>query len=226
MSTTVTFSSDGSSISAEVYSAASGGKGGIVVIAYGSDGMTDNLNGPWASMIRDYAEKLSSQGHTAIIPDYFARTGTVPGRRALEDISVHLDQWQATVMDAIMFASTLPGVDASRMGLLGFSLGGHICLKNRGHAKVLVEFFAPELGGVGSVASGPKNAQIHHGLADQLVPFANAKNIERVLASEGVSTELFSYEAEGHGFIGEDPKNVQARRDSQERTLSCFGKYL
>src|ERR1700748_1721061 len=101
MPTTVTFSSNGSSISAEVYGATSGGKRAVVVIAYGSDGMTDNLNGPWASMIRDYAEKLSRQGHTAIIPDYFARTGTVPGRRALEEIPIHLDQWQATVIDAI-----------------------------------------------------------------------------------------------------------------------------
>jgi dienelactone hydrolase len=225
MSTAIKFSSYGSSISAEVFRPAVG-EGGIVVIAYGSDGMTDNLNNPLASMIRDYDEKLSSQGHTAIIPDYFARTGTEPGRSALEEIPVYLDEWQATVLDAMTFATTLPGVDPSRMGLLGFSLGGHICVKNRGHAKVLVEFFAPELGGVGSVASGPKNAQVHHGLADQVVPFANAKNIEGVLASEGVATELFSYEAAGHGFLGDDPKNTRARVDSQERTLSCFARFL
>ena len=60
MSAIIKFSSHGSSISAEVFSLASGGKAGVVVIAYGSDGMTDDLNGPWASMIRDYAEKLQA----------------------------------------------------------------------------------------------------------------------------------------------------------------------
>jgi dienelactone hydrolase len=226
MSTTIKFSSHGSSISPEVFGSVSGAKGGIVVIAYGSDGMTDNLNGPWASMIRDYAEKLSSQGHPAIIRDYFARTGTEPGLGALEDIPVHLDEWQATILDGMTFATTLPGVDPSRMGILGFSFGGHICLKNRDHAKVLIEFFAPELAGVGSVATGPKNAQVHHGLADQVVPFANANNIEGILASEGVATELFSYEEAGHGFLGDDPKNTSARLNSQERTLSCFARFL
>ena len=179
MSTTIKFSSHGSTISAEVFSRASGDTGGTVVIAYGSDGMTDDLNGPWASMIRGYGERLSSQGHTAIVPDYFARTGTEPGRSALQLIPVHLDEWQATILDAIPFAATLPGVDPSRIGLLGFSLGGHLCLKNRDHGKVLVEFFAPELAGVGSIASGPKNAQVHHGLADQVVPLRTLRAFRR-----------------------------------------------
>lgn len=45
------FSSGGTTIPAELYNPAGTPNGGVVVIAYGSDGMND----PWATMIRDYA---------------------------------------------------------------------------------------------------------------------------------------------------------------------------
>jgi len=45
-----------------MFNAAGAPNGGIVVIAYGSDGMTDDLNGPWAAMIREYAGELSRKG--------------------------------------------------------------------------------------------------------------------------------------------------------------------
>jgi hypothetical protein len=38
---------------------------GLVVVAYGSDGLTNNLSGPWATMIRDYAGLLARAGFVA-----------------------------------------------------------------------------------------------------------------------------------------------------------------
>ncbi|MFH0343750.1 MAG: dienelactone hydrolase family protein [Chromatiales bacterium] len=128
------------------------------------------------------------------------------------------------------YAKTLPGVDASRVGLLGFSLGGHICLRLRAMAKVLVEFFAPEgaeWGGLGSTTSRTLHAQIHHGLADNLVRYVpNAVNIEKILKGEGAVVELCSYEGAGHGFAGDDPANAKARKDAMDGTLSFFIKHL
>jgi dienelactone hydrolase len=124
MATTIKFKSGEAVIPAEMFDGTGIPNGGVVVIAYGSDGMTDDLNGPWASMIREYADGLSRKGFSAIIPDYFAKTGTEPGKAALEQIPIHVDAWQATVGDAITYAKTLPSVIASRVGLLGFSLGG------------------------------------------------------------------------------------------------------
>ncbi len=230
MSDTTNFTSGGKTIKAELFKPLGTPNEGAIIIAYGTDGMTDNLNGPWATMIRDYATALSDKGFVAIIPEYFISTGTNPGSSALLELPIHRNTWQETVADAVTHAKTLPGVDASRVGLLGFSLGGHICLRLRAIAKVLVEFFAPELPELDSLGSATRTAlhiQIHHGLADELVPFhPNADNINNTLQKEGAISELFSYPGAGHGFIKNDPNNTNARENSMERTLSFFEKYL
>jgi hypothetical protein len=58
VNTKTNFTSGGKTIEAELYNPSATANGGVIVIAYGTDGMTDNLNSPWATMIRDYATKL------------------------------------------------------------------------------------------------------------------------------------------------------------------------
>jgi dienelactone hydrolase len=82
--TIINFKSAEAMIPAEMLDATATPNGGVVIIAYGSDGMTDDLNGPWASMIRDYANELSRKGFVILIPDYFSKTTTKPGKAELE----------------------------------------------------------------------------------------------------------------------------------------------
>jgi dienelactone hydrolase len=219
MPTTINIKSGEAMIPAEVSYPTGTPSGGVVVIAYGSDGLTDALNGPWASMIREYADELSRTGVATIIPDYFAKTGTKPRRPALEQIAIHVDTWQATVGDAITQAKTLSSVIASRVGLLGFSLGGHICLKLRAQAKVLVVFFAPELQGLGSASLSTLPAQVHHGLADNTVPFADAQRIDRLLRGEGATSELFPTTAQAMG-LWETIQAIQRHARIRKNALS------
>jgi dienelactone hydrolase len=112
---------------------------------------------------------------------------------------------------------------------LGFSLGGHLCLRLRGETTALVEYFAPELpelGGIGSVKTPAQHIQIHHGLADLLVPYSNTDAITASLEHESTIREVFSYEGAGHGFAGADPNNATARRSSKDRTLAFFENNL
>ncbi len=226
MLTKETFNSRGKTIQFELFNPSGTPNGGVIVITYGTDGML----APWGSIIRAYAESLSQKGFIAIIPDYFASTSTMPRSDALNKISIDRNTWQATLADAITHAKTLPNVQASRVGLLGFSLGGHLCLRLRETAKVLVEFFAPEFPGLDSLGSTTKltlQAQIHHGLADQIVPFyPNADNIKNLLQNEGATVDRFSYTGAVHGFIGNDTDNINASKTSMNRTLSFFEKYL
>lgn len=227
MTDTITIPSGSGSMTAELYTPAGTTAHGVIIIAYGSDGLTDHLNGPWATMIRGYADALAEKGFAAVIPYYLAITKTDPGPTVFPQILHHRDDWQGAISDAIDHAKTLSTVDATRVGLLGFSLGGHLCLRMRAKVKVLVEFFAPVLDGIGPRGT-LTHAQIHHGKADSLpgTGFPNAVTIADTLKGEGTSTELYPYPGAGHGFIGDDPDNRGARDLSKVRTLSFFESHL
>jgi len=224
---TISYTSRGVAITAELSTPTGTPPRGLVVIAYGSDGLTDNLSGPWGTMIRGYADSLAQAGFVALIPDYLGATKTPPGPTVFALIKEQRDYWQEAISDAVSHARSLPSVRATGVGLLGFSLGGHLCLRVPAKAKVLVEFFAPVLDGIGLLGT-LTHAQIHHGKADQLpgTDFSNAEKIMNILKSEGTSTELFPYPGAGHGFIGNDPDNTNARARSKERTMSFFGAHL
>ena len=66
MPTTINYTSRGVAITAELSTPTGAARPrGLVVIAYGSDGLTNNLSGPWATMIRDYAGLLARAGFVA-----------------------------------------------------------------------------------------------------------------------------------------------------------------
>ncbi|MCC6589930.1 MAG: dienelactone hydrolase family protein [Bryobacterales bacterium] len=218
----VSIASHGMTVPAERFQPNGNGNGGAIVVAHGSDGMKE----PWAELIREYGTELAGKGFAVVIPDYFASTGTVPGMGVFAEIPAKLSLWQQAVADTVAYAAGLPGMDRPRVGLLGFSLGGHICLRLRGMAQAVVEFFGPELGGIGRVSPGAKQVQIHHGTADMLVGIAESKNIAAELEREGVAVDVFAYEGAGHGFAGADPNNATARRSAKGRTVEFFGEVL
>jgi dienelactone hydrolase len=128
MPTITNFSSNGTVVPVELYTpAVEASSPGCVVIAYGTDGISE----PWGTQIRAYSAALAGRGFVVVIPDYFACTGTSAGAAAFERISLYRDIWQRAIADAVNYAKADLGVDATRIGLLGFSLGGHLCVRQR-----------------------------------------------------------------------------------------------
>jgi dienelactone hydrolase len=226
---TLTFASGSAIIPGELFVPGGAASTGLVVLAYGTDGLEDNERGPWKTMMHGYAEALAEAGLFALIPNYFKKTDTIAGIPAAEVILLKRDDWSAALADTVTHARALPRVDPSRIGLLGFSLGGHLCLRIRAEAKpqALVEFFAPNLDGIGPAGVVPF-AQIHHGKNDQLqaTQFSNAAIVEGILKSEGTDVTLFPYEGANHGFAGNDKANKEAATLSQSRTLQFFKSHL
>ena len=233
----VTFESGGHSIPASIFAPSTAANGGLIILAYGSDGLVDNANGPWKTMIERYAVALAADGFVAAIPDYFARTGTSPGdlnpanpAGYLEQVHAHRVTWQITLEDAaseLAKPALLPGIDASRIGFLGFSLGGHLCARATRAVRALVVFFAPRFDGL--VLSGTLflKAEIHHGANDFLNYSTNAVPVAQELTSHGADCHLWpAYPGAVHGFVGYDVANSDARRVSKERTIDFFGRHL
>ena len=116
MATQIDFTSQkGKPISAELYTPVGTTGTGVVVVAYGSDGLTDDLSGPWATMIRGYADALAESGFVAMIPDYLKFTGTDPGPAVFQSIANTRDRWQAAISDAIDHATVLVQREDDRM---------------------------------------------------------------------------------------------------------------
>lgn len=221
MAETTHFTSNAKSIPGDLFKPG-GPNGGLIVVAHGTDGLLD----PWGEQILGYGEALAEAGFITLVPLFFESTETPPGVSAFQAIGSLRDIWQQTLADAVAHAAALSGADPSRVGLLGFSLGGHLCLRLRAMAKVVVEFFAPALD------LGPPNpnkllAQVHHGLSDELIPpDQNLPTILETLKNEHAICESHTYRGANHGFIGDDPNNTNARKESRNLTLQFFTDHL
>ncbi|HEX8199519.1 MAG TPA: dienelactone hydrolase family protein [Isosphaeraceae bacterium] len=223
--TPATFDSGGKTVPVEVVTPTTPGKHPAIVIVYGSEGM----NHPFGGDIRTFAGELAAQDYLALIPDYFARTGTQAGNEtALRAFPQHGDTWVETIDDALTYAAGRADVQSDRIGLLGFSLGGHLALrraKQDSGAKVdaVVEFFAPisQLGGLGGHLDRLPPTQIHHGLDDDLVKPGQSRELEALLQEEGTRYEIDFYPKERHGFRG-----ATAIRQSTQRSVVFFNNHV
>jgi dienelactone hydrolase len=208
------------------------------VISYGSDGLSND----WKPEIERHAKALAAAGILALIPDYFKKRPEVPhGASGIVFPSIigrHSD-WEKVIRDAVG-AAALPSVGATRVGLLGFSLGGFLNLRVRDSVKVMVAFFAPYkfptidipmmkplLEGLGPNQNAALKAQIHHGDADTLVPLTqHADPIELALRAEGAEVTLIPHPGANHGFSGNDAANKTARDQSLDASLAFFAANL
>jgi dienelactone hydrolase len=222
--TPVTIPTGKANMQADLYSPAGTATAGLVVIAHGTDGFEDTANGPWKKMISGYGDELAKRGLFALIPQFFQRTKTTPGLPAADVIEAKQTEWESALLDAIAYGRALPRVDAARLGLLGFSLGGYLCLRIRAAAKprALVEYFAPRFKGIGPAGQVPF-ALIHHGTKDTgPTAFPNAAAIKATLELEKAAVTLTPHEDATHGFSGKDKPNTDAAALSMTETLAFF----
>jgi len=234
MRTTATYSTNGKSISAELFTPSTAHDGRLIVLAHGSDGLVDSSNGPWKSFIEGYATDLAEMGIVTVIPDYFAASATVAGDldptdpiSYVKQIAANRSTWVTALKDAtheLSKPSIVPGIDPSRIGLLGFSLGGHLCARLAGDAKAAVLFFPPYMiDGLGKLGSLSTFVEIHHGARDFLPYSQNAEVIHTKLSGAGAQSTLWpAYPGAVHGFVGHDADNTSARNLSRARTLAFF----
>ena len=230
------FSTAAGPVHVDVHSPVSTGKHPAVLILHGL-----GLEGSVGVDIASFAEALTNVNIAAAIPSYFESTHTAPGDEAFSSMSEHLPAWTTTcgAVQAFMAADTR--FDATRMGLIGFSLGGHIALslamgRPAGrNVKSVVDFFAPTLV---PALRGDRSALpptlIHHGSSDPLT-IENSRQLVRELeATRKVTPLIFGkpapaavaddqfieYPGETHGFKG------AALIDSRDATVKFLDKHL
>jgi dienelactone hydrolase len=205
------FTSGDRPIEVEVFVPTASGRRPAVLVLHGLFGLMPQ----YRPGIVSFAEALANKGIAAAIPHYLERTDTAPGPDAGMVMHKRLPEWKAACGDALVYLRDRFGVDAGRLGALGFSLGGHLALglgmspPTGTNPKCVVDFFGPTsdppLGG--DRAALPP-VLIHHGTDDKLVPFADSVSLVGELRAagktEGLGYQFIPYKGQGHGFTGPD----------------------
>lgn len=207
------FLSGNKSVRIDHYSPGRDGSSPAVVLVHGSSGPMHGID--------PYAQQATAFGIHVFVVHYFDRTGhswVYPSQ-----VEPHFHDWLETLGDAVTFAAAQPGVDASRIGLLGFSLGGYLSL-SLATKDDRVAAVAELVGGLPEeLTAGAANlppVMILHGGQDQTVPVQEAYRLEELLKKHRIPHQIKIYQEQGHIFRG------LAQLDAMRRVAGFFRKYL
>lgn len=110
------FISNSQTVRGLLYRPAGPANGAAVVLLHSSEGLSVD-----AHSFDPHAIQLAARGYHVLVPNYFeARARKVPWRA--NDVR----QWEEAGHDAVAYMGTLEGVDPTRVGIWGFSLGGFV----------------------------------------------------------------------------------------------------
>jgi carboxymethylenebutenolidase len=115
---TVSYDSGGTNISAYLAKPKTAGKHAAVIVVHDTQGLSDD--------IRDTAQKFAAEGFVALAPDLLSRSGgakspeeTVAAVRALSPMDTVND-----VQAAFAYLQKSPDVDSAKISVIGFGWGG------------------------------------------------------------------------------------------------------
>jgi dienelactone hydrolase len=195
--------SNGRQIAVDVYRPASSGPHLALVVLHGSGGVRD---------FSAYAHSMAMHGYAIFVPHYFETTGTMWADA--HSIGKHALTWSAAVVDTITFAAKQPFVDADRIALLGFSLGGYIAVgvaSQDQRVKAVVEFFGGLPHPIAPFMQRLPPTLILHGEADPVVPIGEALRLRQFCQERNVCFEIHTFPGVGHGFTDETMQVATAR---------------
>jgi len=189
-----TFDFNGQSVSIDQFSPERPGKHPIVVALHGSGGMRSEGH-------LQFAQLLANQGFCVFVPHFFEPAGiswASPATIAREFLN-----WMKIISQAIDYAVTQPNVDATRIGLIGFSLGAYLSLSlavEEPRIKAVVEFFGGMPDHFAERLNHLPPVLILHGEKDTVVSVAEARKLASLLEARHLPYEMQLYSGAGHGF--------------------------
>lgn len=171
-----------------------------------------------------FTPALLKAGVALYAPHYFDKTGIQ--RATTETI---LDgrsfiAWLKAVQDAITYVASRPGIDASRIGVVGISLGGFLAvaagIEDRRLRAVVELSGGVPLGWEDRMRPGMPPTLVLHGARDTVVPVLEAHKLEALLKAHHIRHETHIFAEETHWFS--PPAQFQLLLHAAE----FLGKYL
>ncbi|MBX2862661.1 MAG: dienelactone hydrolase family protein [Leptolyngbyaceae cyanobacterium MAG.088] len=200
------------------------------------------------SHIREVTERIAREGYVALAPALYHRqapgfeTGYTP-----EDIQVgrqykvqtKADELLSDIQATIDYAKTLPNVNNSGVGCIGFCFGGHVAYlaATLADTRAIASFYGAgipdQVFGPGPVALArtPQITGTLHcffGTDDASIPADAVGQIRAALQNANIDHEIFEYEGAGHGFFCDrrGSYNSDAAADAWEKVKVLFAEKI
>ena len=190
--------------------------------AYGKDGQLNARHAMWG----DY---LSAQGFVALLLDSFSSRGIKEiCTTRYRDRTLKEGDRVGDAYAALAYLRQLPGVDADRIALLGWSHGAGVALDTIGQRQHATALAAPDLGFMAAIAFYPgctsRNKQSGHfhpyvpillliGEADDWTPAAPCKALAATVAARGEPMRIVTYPDTFHDFDNPALTRQRVRKD-------------
>jgi carboxymethylenebutenolidase len=186
------------------------------------------LNG----QIRHVARRLAQEGYVAVVPDlYHGKVAADPEQAHVLARGVEPEQAIGELEAAADWLRAEPRVGKSRIGVIGFCMGGgyalHFALSSTEPAAVVM-FYGNPLTEDGRLSALRAPLQAHFGRIDEGIPTARVEAFRLALRKAGKSAEIHLYPGAGHAFMNDDRPSYHAgaARQAWARTLAFFQKRL
>lgn len=200
------------------------------------------------SHIREVTERIAREGYVALAPALYHRqapgfeTGYTP-----EDIQVgrqykvqtKADELLSDIQATIDYAKTLPNVNNSGVGCIGFCFGGHVAYlaATLADTRAIASFYGAgipdQVFGPGPVALArtPQITGTLHcffGTDDASIPADAVGQIRAALQNAKIDHKIFEYEGAGHGFFCDrrGSYNSDAAADAWEKVKVLFAEKI
>lgn len=186
--------------------------------------------------IKDVACRYAAEGYVAIAPDLYSRLGnaltTDPGEAGKLMNTLKQDDGLADLHATVAYLKTVPEVDAKRIGVTGFCMGGSYALMLpcvNADIKAAVPFYGqvPNPDAPLQQLSGP--VLYFYGEDDGWITKADVQRLAAALKKYNKPGEIKTYAGAPHAFFRDTDKTVyrpEAAKDAWTRTTAFFKQHL
>lgn len=189
--------------------------------------------------IRDIARKFASEGYVTLAPDLYHGDESIDLEEARKfRMAMNMEQAERELDSAVRYVRALPKVNGSPIGVIGFCMGGGLCLntaiRSSGPGTAAIDAAAIFYGG-GDLPSEDQVRRIEcpifgaYGADDHGIPPEKIDQFQRLLDTNEVKSELHIYEGAGHSFFNTarpSEYNAQAADEAWSHVTAFFSKAL
>ena len=185
--------------------------------------------------IMDIARRLAHEGYVAVAPDLYARQGNKVTSDADEAgtlmAALRTEDGVADLDAGVVHLGSLGGVDRTRIGVIGFCLGGSFAVQMACRSRAIrasVAFYGqvPEASALANLGCP---ILYHYAGADQWITREEVQRLEAHLRGSGKPGEVVTYPGAPHAFFNDTrAANYRATEaaDAWRRSLGFFRQHL